>query len=353
VKEAEQILLDMKRRILQPVYFLCGEEPYYVDQISSYAEEHLIDEAEREFNQAVVYGKDVSLTDVLGLARQFPMMGDRRLVIVKEAQNIKELMKGNADQESKAAKKSVTDKAELMVRYLEKPQLETILIFCYKHKTFDKRTRIGKAMQKHAVFLETKSIYESKLPEWISAYVADKHKSISPKAVYLLAEYLGNDLSKIANELEKLFISLKPGEEIDVGHVQEFIGISREYNIFELQEAFSKKDVLKANRIVNYFAANEKDAPFVMLLSTLYGYFTKILKFHHLPDKSKFGAAKALGVNPYFVEGYLSAAQHFGPAKLRQIFSLLKEFDLRSKGLEGNNASEGELLKEMVFRILH
>jgi DNA polymerase-3 subunit delta len=353
MKEAEGILLDLKRKIYKPVYFFCGEEPYFIDMLSDYMEAHILDEGEREFNQSVVYGKDLTLSDVLTLARQFPMMGERKVVLVKEAQNLKDLGKGGASEEESGSAKSSNDKSEQLLRYLENPQKETILVFCYKHKTFDKRTRLGKSMQKHAVFLETKRIYENKVPDWVSGYVQQHGHKMSPPAAFLIAEYLGNDLGKIANELDKLFINIKEKNEIDVDAVQKFIGISREYNVFELQDAFSKRDVMKANRIINYFAANEKDAPLVMLLSTLYGYFTKILRLHNLQDRSKGAAAQALGVNPYFVDGFMSAAQYYPPPKLRQIFSYLKEYDLKSKGVESTGVPDGELMKELVYKILH
>jgi DNA polymerase-3 subunit delta len=351
VKEANQILLDLKRKIFKPVYFLCGEETYYIDLISDYIENNALDEADREFNQNIVYGKDVDLASVLSLAKQFPMMSEYQIVIVKEAQNLKELAKGGGDDESGPVKSNAA--TQQFIYYLQNPQPTTILVFCYKYKTPDKRSAMVKLLQKNAVFFESKKMYDNQLPQWITEQVQELGYKISPKASFLMAEFLGNDLSKIGNEISKLIINIKPGGEISTELIQNNIGISKEYNIFELQDALGKRDVMKANRIINYFAANEKEHPMVMTLSSLYGYFSKILRYHFLPDKSKFAAAQALGVNPYFVEGYTVAAGNYSTSKLKNIFSYLKEYDLKSKGVENSSIDNGELMKELVFKILH
>lgn len=351
MKEADQILLDLKRRIFKPIYFLCGEETHYIDVISDYIENNVLDAADREFNQTVVYGKDVDLIGILGLAKQFPMMSEHNVVIVKEAQNLKELNKSAGDDDS--PKGNAGAAAQQFLHYISNPQPSTILVFCFKYKSIDKRSAIAKALQKNAVFLESKKLYDNQIPEWVTGYVKEKKYSIGPKATFLLAEFLGNDLGKIANEVNKLLINLQPGSEITPELVQDNIGISKDYNVFELQDALAKKDVLKANRIVNYFAANEKEHPAPMVLVTLYGYFSKILRYHFLQDKSKFAAATALGVNPFFVEGYARAASNYNPAKLKQIFSYLKECDLKSKGVDNSSIENGELLKELVYKILH
>ncbi len=354
-KEVSQILLDINRRILKPIYFLCGEEAYYIDVISDKIETSVLDESEREFNQTVVYGKDTDLGSILGLAKQFPMMSDYQVVIVKEAQNIKELNKSAGDDEEREskAKAPANNASAQLLHYIQNPQPTTVLVFCYKYKTLDKRGAIAKAIQKHAVYFESKALYENQIPEWINTYVKEIKHSINPKASFLLAEFLGNDLSKIANEINKLIINLKPGSEITAELVQDNIGISKDYNVFELQDALAKKDILKANRIVNYFSANEKDHPAVMVLSLLFSYFTKVLRYHFLQDKSKFKAAAALGVNPFFVDGYARAAGNYNTGKLKDIFSCLKEYDLKVKGVDNPSVSSGELLKELVFKILH
>ena len=354
MKEANQILLDLKRRIYKPIYFLSGEEPFYIDLISDYIEANVLDDADKEFNQNVVYGKDADLVSILGLAKQFPMMSEHQVVIVKEAQNLKELNKSAGGDESPSASKNNPNSAvQQFVNYIANPQPTTILVFCFKYKTIDKRSAMAKALQKHAVYFESSKLYDNQVPEWINNYVKEINHTIAPKATFLLSEFLGNDLSKITNEINKLVISLPKGSEITAEVVQDNIGISKDFNVFELQDALAKKDILKANRIINYFAFNEKEHPAVMILSSLYGYFSKILKYHFLPDKSKFAAAGALGVNPFFVDGYAKAAMNYNTAKLKHIFAYLKECDLKAKGVDNPSIENGELLKELVFKILH
>lgn len=351
MKEVNQILLDLKRKIFKPVYFFCGEEAYYIDLLSDYIEQNALDEADREFNQNVVYGKDVDLTSILGLAKQFPMMSDYQVVIVKEAQNIKEFNKSADGGDS--SKGNSNSSTQQLIAYLQNPQPTTILVFAFKYKSIDKRSAIAKALQKNSVFIESNKLYDNQLPEWITNLVKEKNYTINPKATFLLAEFLGNDLSKISNEIDKLVINLPAGKEITTDLIQDNIGISKDFNVFELQDALAKKDILKANQIVNYFAANEKEHPSVLILSSLYGYFSKILKYHFITDKSKFAAASALGVNPFFVDGYARAAANYSTLKLKHIFSYLKQADLKSKGIDNASIPNGELLKELVFKILH
>ena len=355
MKEVNQILTDLKRKIFKPVYFLSGEEAYYIDLISDYIEKNALDESEQEFNQTILYGKDVDMETILSAAKRFPMMSEHQVVIVKEAQNLKELGKssGGDDEEDDAPAKKSGSSSNALAAYLQQPQTSTILVFCYKYKTLDKRSTTYKSLQKNHVFLETKKLYYNQLPEWITTFVQEKKFKIGVKASFLLSEFLGNDLSKITNEVEKLFINLKEGDEITAELVMDNIGISKEFNIFELQDALAKKDILKANRIINYFSANEKEHPAVMTLSSLYGYYSKILLYHFSPDKSKFAAAQALGVNPFFVDGYAKAAQNYGTAKLKAIFGYLKEYDLKTKGVDNAGVNNGELMKEMIFKILH
>lgn len=351
-KEVNQLLLDINRRLFKPVYFLCGEEPYYIDVIADKIEKTVLDESEKEFNQTIVYGKDTDLASILSLAKQFPMMSEYQVVIVKEAQNLKELNK-SADEDGDSKSSKGSNATAQFLAYVQSPQPTTVLVFCYKYKTLDKRSALAKAIQKNAAYAEFSKLYDNQIPDWINSYVKEKKYSISPKASFLMSEFLGSDLSKIANEIDKLVINLKEGSEITAEAVQDNIGISKEYNIFEFQDALAKKDVLKANRIVNYFAANEKEHHPVMITGSLYNYFSKILKYHFLADKSKFTAAQALGVNPFFVEGYAKAAANYSTGKLKQIFSYLKECDLKTKGVDNSGTANGELLKELVFKILH
>ena len=357
MKEVTQILTDLKRKIFKPIYFLSGEEAYYIDMVSDYIEKNVLDESEQEFNQTILYGKEADMNTIVSAAKRFPMMSEYQVIIVKEAQNLKELGKGSGssddDDDSDAPTKKSSGSSNALVAYLQQPQTSTILVFCYKYKTLDKRSTIYKSLQKNHVFLETKKLYDNKIPDWITEFVQEHKFKISPKASYLLAESLGNDLSKIANEVEKLFINLKEGEEITLELVQDNIGISKEFNVFELQDALAKKDILKANRTINYFSANEKEHPAVMTLSSLYGYFTKVLLYHFAPDKSKFVVAQVLGVNPFFVDGYVNAAKNYNTAKLKSIFSYLKEYDLKTKGVDNIGVNNGELMKELMFKILH
>ena len=357
MKEVTQILTDLKRKIFKPIYFLSGEEAYYIDMVSDYIEKNVLDESEQEFNQTILYGKEADMSTIISAAKRFPMMSEYQVIIVKEAQNLKELGKSSGgsddDDDSDVPTKKSSGSANALVAYLQQPQTSTILVFCYKYKTLDKRSTIYKSLQKNHIFLETKKLYDNKIPEWITEFVQEHKFKISPKASYLLAESLGNDLSKIANEVKKLFINLKEGEEITLEHVQDNIGISKEFNVFELQDAIAKKDILKANRIINYFSANEKEHPTVMTLSSLYGYFTKVLLYHFAPDKSKFVVAQVLGVNPFFEDGYVNAAKNYHTAKLKSIFSYLKEYDLKTKGVDNNGVNNGELMKELMFKILH
>jgi DNA polymerase III subunit delta len=350
--EYNDILLDLKRKLYKPVYFLHGEEPYFIDEISHYIEHNVLEEPEKGFNQTVLYGKDTDLASVISLAKGFPMMGERQVIIVKEAQTLKEFARKSAEDGDEPKEKKGGDKNPLAA-YMENPQPSTILVFCHKYKKIDSRTSLAKLIAKNAVLFESKKLYDDKIPNWITSYLKDRKYNISPQAAALLAQHLGNDLSKIVNELGKLFISLPEGTEILPDHIQQNIGISKDFNVFELQDALGKKDVLRANRIVHYFAANPKDNPLVLTTASLYGYFHKILLYHFTPDKSRGSIASALGVNPFFVQGYETAARNYNTGKLKSIISHLRECDVRSKGVENVSTEDGELLKELVFKILH
>lgn len=340
------IISELKKKVYRPVYFLMGDEPYFIDIISDHIEQHVLDESEKEFNQSVLYGRDVTAAEVIGAAKRFPMMSEYQVVIVKEAQDIKDLIK-----KEKEDKKDRDKQRSAFELYLENPLPSTILVFCYKYKSLDKRTSVAKLIDKNAVLFESKKLYDNQVPDWINNYLKAKNFSINQRAAGLLAEYLGTSLSKITNELDKLIINLPPNSEISAEHIQTNIGISKDYNVFELHGAIGKKEVLKANRIINYFAANPSDNPMVMTISSLYGYFCKLLTYHHLSDKKM--AASALGVNPYFVKEYEVAARNYNVGKLKSIFSFLREYDLKSKGVDRGSATEGELLKELIFKILH
>ena len=338
-----EIFKDLKSRKLKPVYLLHGEEPYYIDKVSNYIEDHLLSEAEKGFNQTILYGKDTDITTIINTAKRFPMMSDYQVVIVKEAQDLK----WGKDSDDKKT-------ADPLLSYLERPAPTTILVFCYKYNKFDKRKKTYKAAEKNGVVFESAPIYDNKVPEWIEDYVKEKGYRVGAHATALLAEYLGNDLSKISNELEKLMLNIPKGSEITMAEVQNNIGISKEYNVFELQNAIARRDVFKVNQIINYFAANPRSNPIPMVLGTLNTYFTKVLRYHYARDRSQQALAKELGVHPFFVKDYEAAARNYDRFKTVKIISWLREYDLKSKGVDATgHSTEGELMKELLFKIIH
>jgi len=330
----EQLYKDLKNKIYHPIYFLCGDEPYYIDKITEYIMQNVLTEAEKSFNQTVIYGKDTDAVVVTNTARRFPMMANYQLVVVKEAQDLK-----NFDD---------------LIHYVKSPLKSTLLVINYKYKSLDKRKVIYKSLQENAVYYESKKLYDNKIPEWISNNLAKRNYKIEPKAAILLTEFLGNDLSKVSNELDKLIIVLNDNTKtITSQDIERNIGISKEYNNFELQNALRTKDVLKANQIINYFADNQKNNPIVVTLSLLYQFFSRILIYHSLADKSKNNVAASLKISPYFTSDYESAARVYSPSKVVQIISLLREYDLKSKGYGNVSTGPGDLLKELIFKILH
>ena len=337
----EQILADIKQRKFQPVYFLHGDESFYIDLIADELEKTVLTEAEKGFNQTILYGKETDLVTLLSAAKRFPMMSEFQLVIVKEAQNIKFGKEDKKDQDPFAA-------------YLENPLRSTVLVFCYKYGSLDKRLKVAKLIDKHGVLFESKKLYDNQIADWVQKYVHSLNLKIEPKAAALIPEFLGNDLSKVANELSKLAINTTAGKTITAEDIEKNIGISKDFNSFELTAALGKRDVLKANKIIDYFAANKKDHPLVMVLGVLNGYFSKLLMYHFLPDKSRGNVASVLKVNPYFVQDYETAGRNFSFEKTCNIITLLRNYDLKSKGVDSTgNTEDGELMKELVFQILH
>lgn len=338
-----EISKDIKNRKFKPVYLLHGEEPYYIDKISELLEQSVLSEAEKGFNQTILYGKDTDMATILNTAKRYPMMSDFQFVWIKEAQEIKW---GKDDDDKKAA--------DPWLNYLENPLPSTILVLCYKYGKFDKRKKTYKAIEKNGLVFESAALYDNKIPAWIDDFVKERGYGIHARGSALLAEYLGNDLSKIANELEKLFLNIAPGQEISPEQIQNNIGISKDYNVFELQDALAKRNVVKANQIIDYFGANPKANPLPMVLGVLNTYFSKVLKYHYASDRSPQGLAKELGVNPYFVKDYELAGRNYDRAKLFRIFSYLRTCDLKSKGVDATgNTDAGELMKELVFKIIH
>lgn len=330
----DKILSELKQKKYAPIYFLMGEEPYYIDLITDYIAENVLNESEKVFNQVVLYGKDIDAVTIIEASRKFPMMSSHQVVIVKEAQNIKNI--------------------EELLHYSEKPLKSTILVINYKYKTLDKRKKLYNSLDKNGVLLNSEKLYEDKIPGWITKFLAQKGYSINPEAAALLTEYLGNDLGKIVNELEKLLLSLTDKNlRITPDIIEKNIGISKEYNVFELNKALVARDVLKANRIINYFEKNPKDNPLIVTVSLLFTFFQKIFTYHFLPDKSRASVASALKINPYFVAEYETAAKRFSPSKLVEIIAALRECDTKSKGVGNSNTSDGDLLRELIFKILH
>ena len=329
----EQIISDIKKRNFSPIYFLMGEEPFFIDSISDELENGILDEAERSFNQIILYGSDVNAKDIMSQARAFPMMGEHLVVIVKEAQNVKDI-------------ESIAD-------YLDKLPPTTILIICYKYKKLDKRKSLAKQIDKKGVLFESKKLYDNNIPDWIVKYLAAKKYNITPKAAQMMADFLGNDLHKVRNELEKLMVAVPKSKKIDDADVEYNIGISKDFNVFELQKAIGSKDFVKANQIINYFGDNPNDNPIFMTIVVLYGYFTKLLKLHFSKDKDKNTLATMLGVNPFFVNDYLVAARNYSWTDCMKCIEVLREFDLRSKGYNSSSdITQKDLYKEMICRIM-
>ncbi len=330
----DDVMLNLKQGKFSPVYFLCGEETYFIDEISDFIANSALNENDKAFNQTIAYGKDLDVPTLLSAAKRFPMMAERQVVIVKEAQEIKKL--------------------EDIESYISNPMLSTILVVCYKYKKPDGRGSFAKTLKKEAIYFEADKMYDNQLPGWIGKYVKQHEYKISDQAIQLLADNIGNHLHSIVNALDKLIILLPPKGEITPKLIEENIGISKDFNVFELQKAVGEKNILRVNQIANYFAANEKDNPLVVTIGILYGFFSKIMLFHYLPDKSKMSVAGALKINPFFYDDYARAAKNYSASKTLRIVSYLREYDLKSKGLGATGAvSAGAHLRELLFKIMH
>ncbi|WP_035672245.1 DNA polymerase III subunit delta [Flavobacterium sp. 83] len=332
--EVVKIVNDIKSGTIKPIYFLMGEEPYYIDKLSDYIEEKVLTEEEKGFNQTVLYGRDVSIEDIISTAKRYPMMAERQVVIVKEAQDLIRTI----------------DKLE---SYAENPMPSTVLVFCYKYKTLDKRKKLTKLLAKHGVVYESKKLYENQVGEWIKRVLAGKKYSIEPKANAMLVEFLGTDLSKINNELEKLQIILPVGSTITPKHIEENIGFSKDFNVFELRKALGERNQLKAYTIAENFAQNPKDNPMVVTTSLVFGFFIHLLKYHGLKDKNPKNVAAVLGVNPFFLKEYDVALKNYPMKKVSQIVGALRDIDVKSKGVGANAMSQSDLLREMLYKIFN
>jgi DNA polymerase-3 subunit delta len=331
----ENIIRDLQNKIYYPVYLLSGEEAYFTDSITSFIEDNVLDAMEREFNQTVVYGLDTNVVSLINLVRSYPMSANYQVVIVKEAQNLK----GWAEME----------------KYFENPAETTILVFAYKHKDYDKRTKVYKNIKAKGVTYHSKKLYDNKIPEWIQNNIEKRSLKISPRECALLAEYLGNDLSKISNELQKLTINLKKGALITPEIIEANTGISKDYNVFSLNDALAEKNVFMANRIIQYFIADEKNHSIHGILPVLHSFFYKSLVYHQIENKNdQQNVAAKLGILPFLVSRHAQCARNYTPMKLYHIIGYLKDADLKAKGVGATGSTtQGEVLRELIFKILH
>ncbi len=332
--EVLKIVNDIRNSNIKPIYFLMGEEPYYIDKLSDYIEQNVLAEEEKGFNQTILYGRDVTIEDIVATAKRYPMMAERQVVIVKEAQDLTRTI----------------DKLE---SYVENPMLSTVLVFCYKYKTLDKRKKMTKLIDKVGVVYESKKLYDNQVGDWIKRVLSGKNYSIEPKANAMLVEFLGTDLSKINNELEKLQIILPKSSTITPKHIEENIGFSKDFNNFELLNALGSRNQLKAFQIAQYFSDNQKANPLVVTTSTVFGFFIKILKYHGLKDRNPKNVASVLGVSPYFLKDYDLALKNYPMKKVSQIVSAIRDIDVKSKGVGANALSQSDLLREMLYKIFN
>ena len=328
----QSILNEIKAGDIRPLYFLMGEEAFFIDQISTFIETSVLDETQRGFDQTVLYGKDTSVDAILSCAKRFPMLAARQVIVVKEAQNLSRTI-------------------EDLLPYVKNPQQTTTLVICYKYKSIDKRKALYKALSKAHVVFESKKIYDSNIPSWISGELQKMNLKITPKASYLLSEFLGNDLAKISNELSKLQLVMGDNDLITPELIQINIGISKDFNNFELQKAIAQLDQKKAYQIVRYFSENPNQHPMVLTVATLYSFFSKLMILHTVNDRNPKVLSRAIGVNPYFLNDYTAAAKNFPMRRISSVFQTLRTMDVKSKGV-GANLKPLDLYQELIFRIL-
>jgi DNA polymerase-3 subunit delta len=318
----DQVLQSLKSGDYKPVYFLQGEEAFYIDQISDYIEEKCLNAADKGFNQTILYGKDVTMAQILTNARRFPMMAERQVVIVKEAKDIQDLNKEEGQ--------------KLLINYLEQAVPSTVLVFAHKHKKVDGRRPLAKVLKDKSVLVTTTVLRDYELPPWIEKFVKEKGFTINQNSVHMLAEYIGTNLERLSNEIDKMIVNMGESKSINEDLIQKYVGISKEYNVFELQKAISFRDVLKANKI-----------------GALYSYYSKLLILHTAKDQSDKGLAMAMGTNPYFIKEYKVAAKNYPVGKVMLNIGVLKIADLRSKGVDAGAMGDGEIFKELVYRLMH
>ena len=331
----EVIARDLKNRIYKPVYYLMGEESYYIDKISEYIAQTVLTDEEKEFNLTVVYGSDTDVATIINAAKRYPMMAERQVVIVKEAQQLKNI--------------------EELVYYVQKPLQSTILVLCHKNGTIDRRKKLAAEVEKVGVLFESKKLKETQLPGFITSYLKRKSVDIEPKASEMMAEFVGADLNRMAGELDKLVITLPQGvTRVSPEQIELNIGISKDYNNYELRSALVVKDVLKANKIIKYFEENPKTNPIQMTLSVLFGFFSNLMLAYYAPEKTEQGIAAQLGLrSPWQAREYMTAMRQYSGVKVMQIIGEIRYCDARSKGVGNSSLSDGDLLRELIYVILH
>ena len=327
------IIKDIQNKKFEKIYFLHGEEGFFIDEITKALVENVLEDHERDFNQAIMYGKDSEVLNIISEAKGYPMMAERKLVIIKEAQDLKDF--------------------DLLESYFENPSDRTVFVINYKYKTFDTRKKIAKVVAKNGLIFKSDKVKEYQLAQWISTYVKSVGYGITSKASILLSEFLGNDLSRITNELEKLFLLLEKGTDINDVHIEENIGISKDYNPFELVNAISVRDVTKAFKIANYFDHNPKAGDLMVVIPSTFNFFTKLMRIHFLTNKSSEGVAAALKVHPFVATQHINATKIYNPKKIASNIAILHEYDLKAKGIGNSSFSQGELMREMIYRLLH
>jgi len=331
----EEIVRDLRNQVYKPVYYLMGEESYYIDKISEYIAQTVLKEEEREFNQTILYGSDVDIVAVINAAKRYPMMAERQVVIVKEAQHIKHM--------------------EDLVFYVQKPLQSTVLVICHKNGVLDRRKKLAAEIEKVGVLFESKKIKDTQLPGFITSYLKRKSVEIEPKASEMMAEFVGTDLNRMAGELDKLVITLAPGmRRVTPEQIERNIGVSKDYNNYELRSALVAKDVLKANKIIKYFAENPKTNPIQMTLSVLFGFFSNLMLAYYAPEKTEQGIASQLGLkSAWQAREYIAAMRMYSGMKVMQIIGEIRYCDAKSKGVENSSLSDADLLRELIYKILH
>ena len=328
----DKIIAEWQKKVFKPVYWLEGEEEYFIDKVVNYAEHHLLPENEASFNLSIFYGRDASWTDIINACRRYPMFAERQVVLLKEAQQMRDI--------------------EKLESYVENPMLSTVFVVSYKNKKIDGRTKFARILKEKAILISTKKIYDNQLPEWIQGLADSKGLSVSAKAVALLADHIGNDLTRIENEIEKISVNLGKRKSITEEDIEEFVGVSKEFNVFELQSALAKKDLAKAIRIIQYFEANPKAAPIQLVLPSLYGFFSKVFMVHGANTTDEKAIASAIGINPFFSKDYIQAAKLYNYEEVEKVLLLLHNYNLKSVGVNSAGVEDGSLLKEMATKII-